>query len=450
MPEETTRARSVEPLRRLEEFVRLYQRTSSFTRISGHVTEVSPSFLRVAGLSCFVKIGECVRVHDGAQSSLAQIVRIDDRGVVAKSFDNSNHAGLGSRVDHVGPLSIAPDASWANRVLNAFGAPIDGRGFLAEGARVYPVDARAPQALTREKITKSIRTGIRAIDAFTPLCLGQRIGVFAGSGVGKTTLLSMLARTEGFSVAVVCLVGERGREVGDFLDMIAAHRKASTITVVATADESAMMRRLAPLTATAVAEAFRDQGESVILIVDSITRYAHAAREVALAAGEPAVANGYTPSVFAELPRLLERTGPGHKSGSITGIYSVLLDADNTNDPIADCIRGTLDGHIILDRHIAEQGRYPAVDVLRSISRLADRAWSPKEREFVMSLKALLFRYEETRDLRMLGGYQAGLDQELDKAIAAAPRIYNALRQAPEDALSVAALQELAFNLGPQ
>jgi flagellum-specific ATP synthase len=219
----------------------------------------------------------------------------------------------------------------------------------------------------------------------------------------------------------------------------------STVAVVSTGDESPMMRRLAPKTAMAVAEHFRDQGESVLLIVDSITRFAHALREAALAAGEPPVARGYTPSVFSELPALLERAGPGEDGcGSITGVFSVLVDGDDHNDPVADSIRGTLDGHIVLDRAIAAQGRFPAVDVLRSISRLAQHAWTPDQQTLVARLRAMIARFEDTRDLRALGGYQPGADAELDQALALVPRIYGALEQTPATPASADAFRELA------
>jgi flagellum-specific ATP synthase len=258
----------------------------------------------------------------------------------------------------------------------------------------------------------------------------------------------MLAQSKGFDTAVICLVGERGREVRDFLDEAMASRSETAVTIVATGDESPMMRRLAPATAMTVAEFFRDAGQSVLLIVDSVTRYAHASREVALAAGEPPVAHGYTPSVFAELPRLLERAGPGRDgSGSITGIFSVLVDGDNHNEPIADCIRGTLDGHIVLDRDIADQGRYPAINVLKSISRLSNRVWSPEQRSAALKYRALLSRYEDTRDLRVLGGYHAGSDPELDRAIALAPLLYDTLTQSPLSPPSSDAFREIEERL---
>jgi len=249
---------------------------------------------------------------------------------------------------------------------------------------------------------------------------------------------------------VIALVGERGREVREFIEDTIGANRDRVVAVVATADESPMRRRLAPRTAMCIAEHFRDQGGNVLLIVDSITRFAHAARDVDLAAGEPPVARGYTPGVFSELPKLLERAGPGDEgSGSITGIFSVLVDGDDHNDPIADAIRGTLDGHIVLDRAIADQGRYPAVNVLRSISRLAHAVWTPEQQKLVMKLRAMIARFEETRDLRLMGGYKAGEDPELDNAVALIPKVITALQQSPRDPVSNDAFQELARQLAP-
>ncbi|MGJ0391814.1 MAG: FliI/YscN family ATPase [Methylocystis sp.] len=435
-------------LERLLSLAELFGRSERQVTISGEVLEVTPTFLRTAGLSKFVKLGDCVAIETPRGETLAQVVRIDQHGVIIKAFENNCPAGLGSKVRFVGPIELSPHDSWRGRVLDAFGRPVDGRGPVRAGEKPYFLDSPPPSAMRRVPITKALRTGVRAIDAFTPICEGQRIGVFAGSGVGKSTLLEMLSRSEGFSVAVICLVGERGREVRDFVETVLSSNPGGAVTIVATADESPMMRRMAPLAATAVAEFFRDAGASVILIVDSVTRYAHAAREVALASGEPPVANGYTPSVFADLPRLLERAGPGEEgAGAVTGIYSVLVDGDNHNDPVADCIRGTLDGHIVLEREIAEQGRYPAINLLKSISRLADRVWSPDERQMVMGLRSMLSKFEETRDLRMLGGYNPGTDPELDRAVAVTPLIYDALRQTPQDPPSAFALEELAQRL---
>jgi flagellum-specific ATP synthase len=245
---------------------------------------------------------------------------------------------------------------------------------------------------------------------------------------------------------VAALVGERGREVREFLEDIVG--TSPWITVVSTADESPMMRRLAPSTAMTIAEYFRDQGKSVLLIVDSVTRFAHAAREIALAGGEPAVARGFAPSVFTDLPRLLERAGPGlDGSGAITGLFTVLVDGDDHNDPIADTIRGTLDGHIVLDRTIAGQGRYPAVDLLSSLSRLTHKALNTDQQGLIRKIRAMIARYEDTRDLRSLGGYKAGQDPELDQTVMIVERIYTALGQGPQDPPSTDAFQELADAL---
>jgi flagellum-specific ATP synthase len=399
-------------------------------RVSGAVVEISMSHYRVAGLSRLLKLGECVSVEIGGRTQIGEVVRIDDASATLKPFDARCDATIGARAYRTDNLSLSPDRSWKGRVIDALGRPLDGAGELADGDRPTPLDADPPAALRRGRVHAPVRTGVRVIDLFTPLCLGQRVGVFAGSGVGKSTLLAMLARAPQFDTVVIALVGERGREVREFLDDTLRENRASTVAVVSTGDESPMMRRLAPKTAMAVAEFFRDQGEMVLLIVDSVTRFAHAARDVALAAGEPAVARGYAPSVFSDLPRLLERAGPGEEgSGSITGIFSVLVDGDDHNDPVADAVRGALDGHIVLDRAIADQGRYPPVDILASVSRLSQAVWTPEQRKLVAHLRSLIARYEETRELRLMGGYAPGTDAFLDKAIKSAPRVYDAMTQ---------------------
>jgi flagellum-specific ATP synthase len=311
------------------------------------ISEVTPAYARVVGLSRFLKLGECVTFTAGEHRQLAEVVQIDEHGATVKTFDTSVLACLGERVYRSDALRILPHQGWKGRVINALGLPIDAAGPLELGARAFEVDASPPPAMRRSRVQNPLKTGVRVIDLFTPLCAGQRIGIFAGSGVGKSTLLAMLAGSRDFDAVVIALVGERGREVREFLDDALAANRSIAVAVVATSDESPAIRRLAPRTALTIAEYFRDQGESVLLIVDSITRFAHAAREVALAAGEPAVARGYAPSIFSDIPKLLERAGPGEEGkGSITGIFSVLVDGDDHNDPIADTIRSTLDGHI--------------------------------------------------------------------------------------------------------
>ncbi|WP_442754945.1 FliI/YscN family ATPase [Methylocystis sp. JAN1] len=416
-------------LTRLGDAVESFARPGARLRISGAVTEVFPSHFRVEGLSPFLRLDDCVLLEESGRAFHGQVIRIDRRGALVKSFESNAGVGLGARVTLQGPIEIAPHQSWKGRVLDALAQPIDNKGPLTLGAR-RRLDRSPPSPMARARVGDPAPTGVAAIDAFTPLCRGQRLGVFAGSGVGKSTLLSMMTRSASFDAVVICLVGERGREVRDFLDETLGESASNAVIVVSTGDESPMTRRLAPLTATAVAEYFRDGGQSVLLIMDSVTRYAHALREIALSAGEPPAANGFAPSVFADIPRLLERAGPGLKGGgSITAIFSVLVDGDNHNDPIADCIRGTLDGHIVLEREIAEQGRYPAINILKSISRLADRVWRAEDRETIETARSLVARFEDTRDLRLLGGYQPGADAELDRAVRLTPLIYESLKQ---------------------
>ena len=423
-------AGGVPALERLERAIAWGLRNLQAAQISGLITEVSISHCRVAGLSRFLRLGECVSVNIGVRVQIAEVVKIDDASATLKPFDARCEAAIGARAYRTDTLSLSPSPSWKGRVIDALGRPLDGMGELVYGDRPAPLDSDPPPPLRRARLSTPIRTGVRVVDLFTPLCLGQRVGVFAGSGVGKSSLLAMLARTPQIDTVVIALVGERGREVREFLDDTLRDDRSSAVAVVSTGDESPMMRRLAPKTAMAIAEYFRDQGESVLLIVDSVTRFAHAARDVALAAGEPAVARGYAPSVFSDLPRLLERAGPGEEgSGSITGIFSVLVDGDDHHDPVADAVRGALDGHIVLDRAIADEGRYPAVNILSSVSRLAHPFWTPEQRKLVANLRALIARYEETRELRLMGGYTPGADALLDKAIKSVPRIYEAMTQ---------------------
>jgi flagellum-specific ATP synthase len=416
-------------------------------RVGGFVTEVTPAFCRVSGLSNFLKLGETVNLSNGRRSQIGEVVRIDEHGATIKPFDAVLNAGLGAPAWRHGLVTITPHTSWKGRILDALGKPIDGAGPLIHGDAAVQTDQEPPPPMRRRRVSLPIKTGVRVIDLFTPLCAGQRIGIFAGSGIGKSTLLAMLARSRGFDTAVIALVGERGREVREFIEDALGDR-GRAVAVVSTGDESPMMRRLAPKTALSIAEYFRDRGENVLLIVDSVTRFAHAAREVSLAAGEPPVARGYTPSVFSDLPKLLERAGPGEENaGTITGIFSVLVDGDDHNEPIADSIRGTLDGHIVLDRATADQGRYPAVNILTSVSRLANAIWTPEQRGLIMKLKAMIAQFEDTRDLRLMGGYHRGTDPELDKAIELVPRILEAMKQNPADPPSTDAFQEMAQAL---
>ncbi|MTI45890.1 flagellar protein export ATPase FliI [Roseibium hamelinense] len=402
-------------------------------KVGGRVTRVSADAVHVSGLSQMVCLGDLVVLEGRNQPRKSEVIRLDETDVIVKPFERTNDIGIGAEAYLMGGLAIHPDLSWKGRVISALGRPIDSAGRLNTGPEAFLLENDPPHPMARSRVDTPVRTGVRVMDLFTPMCVGQRLGIFAGSGVGKSTLLGMLAGFGEFDTVVVGLVGERGREVREFIDDILGESISKSVVVAATGDESAMMRRLAPKTAMSVAEYFRSRGESVLLILDSATRFAHAARDVAMAAGEPPVARGYTPSVFSDLAQLLERAGPGPDGeGSITAIFSVLVDGDDHNDPVADALRGLLDGHIILNREIAESGRYPPVDILKSTSRLANRAWSDDQKELIMRLKGLISRFEDTRDLRMMGGYQVGADEMTDKACQLVPKIYENLRQAAD------------------
>ncbi len=442
----------MEALELLERLFRNASQDNSLVRSGGRITEVTATHYRVRGLSDTARLGDVVEHRSRHGVKLGEMVQIGEKEVLVAPFEQTSDAGVSDSVYIRGPYRVSPDAAWRGRVIDALGRPVDGGPRLHEGESLPTNGRSTPGALARQRVDAPFRTGVRVIDIFTPLCFGQRLGVFAGSGVGKSTLLAMLAAAHAFDTVVVALVGERGREVREFLeDTIGEDSMKKTVAVVATSDESAMMRKRASLTAMSVAEYFRDRGDRVLLVLDSVTRYAHALREVAIGAGEPPVARGYPASVFTDMPRLLERAGPGAEgSGSITAIISVLVDGDDHNDPVADSVRGILDGHIVLDRAIAEQGRYPAVNPLASVSRLANRAWSDGEKTLVMRLRAMISRYEETRDIRLLGGYQPGADPDLDSAVKQVPLVYDALIQSPQDGSSQDPFGDLAKGLKKQ
>lgn len=419
-----------------------------FVRASGLVSEISASWYAASGLSKFVKLGECVAIGINGEDSLGQVVRINREIVVVKPFRSNLPIRLGMPVWQYGSFALWPHESWQGRIVNGLGEPIDGGGALQRGSHRMSVEALPPNAMQRRRVMNPVTTGIKAIDLFAPVCEGQRIGIFAGSGVGKSTFLAMLARSTGFDKVVFALVGERGREVREFIEEAIGENSAKAIGVVSTSDESSMMRYMAPKVALTMAEYFRDRGEHVLLIVDSITRFAHASRDILLASGEAPVARGYPPGVFSEMPKLLERAGTSTgETGAITAVFSVLVDGDDHNDPVADSIRGTLDGHIVLDRAIAEQGRYPAINILASVSRLARQAWSPEQEKLIMMLRSFIARYEDTRDLRMIGGYKPGIDLELDQAMAWVPGIYQTLQQDLGTPIEADAFLELSKSL---
>jgi flagellum-specific ATP synthase len=362
---------------------------------------------------------------------LGEVVALDDAGVHLLPFSELEGVGLGARVTLAhGHDRIRPDPGWIGRTLDPLARPLDGRPPPPPGARTYRLQARPAPAHRRRDFGPRLDLGVRALNLFTPCCRGQRMGIFAGSGVGKSTLLAMLARHSDADALVLGLVGERGREVNALLQHgLGRAGLARSVVVVATSDMPAMLRRRAAYLTLTVAEALRDQGLSVLCLIDSVTRFAMALREIYLAAGEPPTSKGYPPSVFAELPRLLERAGPGTEDGSITGLFTVLVEGDDLTDPIADAVRAILDGHIVLDRRIAEGGRFPALDVLRSLSRSAPACYRPEERPVVARARQLLRAHAETAELIQLGAYRAGSDPLIDEAIAARPALEALLAQ---------------------
>ncbi len=359
--------------------------------------------------------------------------------------------GPGTAVHPTGSqFRVAVGDQLLGRVLDGLGRPLDESGELAGGAW-RPASGAPPDALSRPRITDRVGLGVRALDTLVPCGRGQRLGIFAGSGVGKSSLLGMIARSTTADVNVIALVGERGREVREFIERDLGDALAHSVVIVATSDQPALVRIQAAFTATTIAEHFRDQGHDVMLMMDSVTRFAMAQREVGLAIGEPPATRGYTPSVFALLPRLLERAGTAQR-GSITGLYTVLVDGDDMNEPIADAVRSILDGHIVLTRSLAHAGHYPAIDVLQSVSRLIGEITTPEVREAGQRLRAALAVYREKEDLIAIGAYQQGTDPLLDAAVALRPAINTFLRQRVEDFTSLgdadAALQALASQLG--
>lgn len=414
-------------------------------RIGGHVTAIAAGSYTVQGLSRHVGLGDFVELERGGELHPGEVVHVGPDEITVCPLNSENPARISDAVFRRGNFTINPHESWCGRTINALAEPIDGKGSIQNGASEMHLQAAAPSSMERSRVAGPIHTGIRVVDVFSPICQGQRMGVFAGSGVGKSTMLSMFAKTADFDRAVIALVGERGREVREFIEETMGENMAKSVVVVATSDESPTLRKMAPLTAMTIAEYFRDQGENVLLIIDSLTRYAHALREIGVASGEPPVARGYPASVFTAMPQLLERAGPGSEgAGAITAIVSILVDGDNHNDPIADNARGILDGHLVLDRALADAGRYPPVDPLTSISRLARKAWKGDEELLVNRIKALIHRFEETQDLRLIGGYRPGTDADLDMAVIQVPIIYENLKQTPSDPPSEDSFGELA------
>ncbi len=410
--------------------------------VFGRVKSVQGLLLEVVGPVRELRVGGRVRIDavDGEQLA-AEIIGFRDGHALCLPFGQVDGVRLGCRaifLRHDG--SVFPSREWLGRVVNAQGEPIDGKGPLTRGAAAYPLKQSPLAAHDRVRVGEPLDLGVRVLNTFTTLCEGQRMGIFAGSGVGKSVLMSMLARNTDVDVAVIGLIGERGREVHEFIQEYLGEKGLErAVVVVATSDEAALMRRQAAYLSLALSEYFRDQGLRVLCMMDSLTRFAMAQREIGLSIGEPPTAKGYPPTVFTELPRLLERAGPGTPStGSVTGLFTVLVEGDDHNEPIADAVRGILDGHIVMERGIAERGRYPAVNVLRSISRTMPGCVPPDVRPVLAGARELMSLYSDMEELIRLGAYRKGSDPQVDRAIAFHPALEAFLSQDREETTTIA------------
>ncbi|HEY3494520.1 MAG TPA: FliI/YscN family ATPase [Polyangiaceae bacterium] len=416
----------------------------------GRVVGVTGLLLRVALPGA--RVADLVLVRRRGAALPAEIVGFREGEALALPLGDLSGVGPDDEVEATGgrfEIEVGPEL--VGRVLDGLGRPLDGRPPPRGQPRA--VDCDPPPALGRRPVSEVFSTGVRAIDAFATLGVGQRIGLFAGSGVGKSTLLGAIARGASAEVVVVALVGERGREVSEFLERSLGERgRARSVVIAATSDAPPVERLRAAQVATSVAESFRDAGKNVLLLVDSVTRVARAQREIGLAAGEPPARRGYPPSVFTLLPRLLERSGQGER-GAITAIYTVLVEGGDMDEPIADEVRGILDGHVVLERAIAERGQYPAIDVTASLSRVMEQVTDAEHVRAARGLRALLAAYEEKRDLVSLGAYAAGSDARLDQAIRALPELERFLRQEPAESETFSAtleqLRQLAQKHAP-
>ncbi len=399
-----------------------------YTEHYGKVSKIVGLTVESVGPPC--KLNDMCEIisKDGLTTVMSEVVGFKDNKVLLMPYDNVDGIGLGATVRNTGQcLGVKVGPSLLGRVLDGIGRPMD-KGELNEILE-YPIDASSPDPLQRKLISEILPLGVKAVDGMLTVGKGQRIGIFAGSGVGKSTLLGMFARNTKADVNVIALIGERGREVGEFIERdLGEEGLKRSVLVIATSDKPALIRNKAAKTATAIAEYFRDQGKDVLLMMDSLTRFSMAQREIGLASGEPPVTRGYPPSVYSELPKLLERAG-NTQIGSITGLYTVLVDGDDFNEPITDTARGILDGHIVLSRKLGHKNHYPAIDVLASISRCMSAIASEEHKQLAGNLKNVLATYSDAEDLINIGAYRAGSNKDIDYAISKIDKVNGFLRQ---------------------
>lgn len=417
--------------------------------------ERSGKVMKVVGLTVesngpIVNMGTICKIYPsvGDEYVEAEVVGFKDQRVLLMPFGDMNGIGFGSRVVSTGrSLRVAVSNDLIGRVLNALGEPMDD-GPAIETDTYYPVDNSPPNPLSRTRISEEFPLGIRAIDGLLTVGQGQRLGIFAGSGVGKSTLLGMIARNAVADVNVIVLVGERGREVKDFIEKdLGKEGLAKSVLLVATSDQPALLRLKAALVGTSIAEFFRDQGLKVLLLMDSVTRFAMAQREIGMAVGEPPISRGFPPSVYSILPKLLERSGTSDR-GSITGLYTVLVEGDDMNEPISDTVRGILDGHIVLSRALATSNHYPAIDVLASISRVMKDIVPREQYDQASYIKSVMAVYKNAKDLIDIGAYKTGSSAEIDEAIRKNPSINSFLCQYVDEVTNYEEVKENLHALG--
>ncbi|WP_272916250.1 flagellar protein export ATPase FliI [Aristophania vespae] len=443
-----------ESLYSLSSIIKTTPNTVPIGKLHGKVLDISGLSATVSGMHGFTGVGDRVTIKalDGRDIT-AEIVAFRSNYAVVMAYDSLEGIGAGCPVifplykkeerEQLAGATLRINDSWLGRVIDPTGQPMDGKGPVLPGGKPQKLHASPPQAASRARLGPRIDVGVKAMNLFTTCRQGQRLGLFAGSGVGKSTLLGMLARNTACDIAVISLVGERGREVREFIeDDLGAEGLARSVVVVATSDTSALMRREAAYTALSAAEYFRDQGKSVLLLMDSVTRFCQALREIGLSAGEPPATRGFPPSVFATLPRLLERAGPGPmredgKAGQITALFSVLVEGDDQNEPITDAVRGILDGHIIMEREIADSGRYPAINVLKSLSRSVPGCNSDEENSLIREARAILATWDDVKDLVRLGAYKQGADPKADIAIHIGPVLEELITQRKNEKVSL-------------
>lgn len=406
--------------------------------VYGRVTKILGLLVEIAGFGNTLSIGAMVHLAPGNGQAVipCEVVGFRDGHALLLPFGTLEGVGLGCRaiIQHQAPV-ILPDERWLGRVINAMAQPIDGKGPLPLGGHPMMLKSKPPAPHARQRLGAQLDLGVRATNTFLATRRGQRMGIFSGSGVGKSVLLSMMARYTEADVSIIGLVGERGREVQEFLeDDLGVDGLARSIVVVATGDEPALMRRQAAYVTLALAEYFRDRGKQVLCLIDSVTRFAMAQREIGLSAGEPPTSKGYPPTTFGELARLLERAGPGTAGqGAITGLFSVLVEGDDHNEPISDAVRGIIDGHIVMEREIADRGRYPAINILKSISRAMPGVLSDDRAAIIKRAKQIITVYEDMAELIRLGAYRRGSDKAVDEAMLLYPKLEEFLAQNKDD-----------------